>query len=147
VTAPTTDWSALPPPQPAPDHDTAPFWDATSEGRLSMCRCTECGGWQQPPLERCRTCAGATSFQPVSGLGSVYSFIVQRQPAVVGYVGADKVPYAVALVELDEQEGLRLPGRVVDIDVDDVTIGMRVRARLDDLPGGTYRVPVWVPEP
>ena len=75
----------------------------------------------------------------------MYTFIVQRQPAVVGYF--DQVPYAVALVELDEQPGLRLTGRVVDIDVDDVRIGMRVAARIDELPGGDVSVcPVLHPE-
>jgi uncharacterized OB-fold protein len=73
----------------------------------------------------------------------VYTFIVQRQPAVVGYF--DRVPYAVALVELEEQAGLRLPGRLVDVDPETVEIGMRVCARIEDLPGGDHRVPVWAP--
>ena len=46
------------PPQPVPDADTAPFWAATAAGRLAMCRCQSCGLWLQPPLERCRACAG-----------------------------------------------------------------------------------------
>ena len=94
-----------------------------------------------PPLERCRRCGAPTTFEPISGNGTIYTFIVQRQPAVVGYF--DQVPYAVALVDIDEQPGVRLPGRVVDIDPDDVTIGMRVSARIVDLPGGNYRIPVF----
>ena len=35
--------------------------------------------------------------------------------------------------------GFACPGRVVDIDPDDVTIGMRVSARIIDLPGGNFR--------
>jgi uncharacterized OB-fold protein len=140
----TIDWSALPPPQPLPDIDTEPFWRATAEGHLNMCRCQSCGQWQQPPLERCRRCDGPTAFEPVAGAGTIYTFIVQRQPAVVGYF--DQVPYTVALVDLDEQPGLRLPGRVVDIDPDDVRIGMRVAARIEPLPGGEFHVPVWVPD-
>ena len=138
------DWASLPPPQPLPDADTAPFWQATADGRLAICRCQVCGTWHQPPLERCRSCAGATAFEPVSGRGTVYTFIVQRQPAVVGYF--DVVPYAVGLVDLDEQHALRLPGRVVDIDPDDVHIGMRVKVRIEQLPGGDFHVPVWLPE-
>jgi hypothetical protein len=138
------DWSALPPPQPLPDPDTEPFWQATAEGQLAMCRCTDCGLWQQPPLERCRRCDGPTAFEPVAGSGTIYTFIVQRQPAVVGYF--DQVPYTVALVDLDEQPGLRLPGRVVDVDPDDVRIGMRVKARIEPLPGGDFYVPVWMPD-
>ena len=137
----TIDWAQLPPPQPEPTVDTEGFWEATAAGRLSLCRCQACGLWHQPPLERCRHCAGPTGFEPVSGSGTIYTFIVQRQPAVVGYF--DRVPYAVAIVELDEQPGLRLTGRVVDIDVDDVAIGMRVQARIEPLPGGDFHVPVW----
>ena len=33
MTAAAVDWSALPPPQPLPDVDTEPFWQATAEGR------------------------------------------------------------------------------------------------------------------
>lgn len=138
------DWATLPPPQPAPDFDTAPFWQATAEGRLAMCHCQDCGHWNQPPLERCRRCGGPTAFEPISGKGTIYTFIVQRQPAVVGYF--DKVPYSVALVDLDEQESLRLPGRVVGIEPDDVAIGMRVRARIEPLPGGGHHVVVFEPE-
>ncbi len=57
----------------------------------------------------------------------------------------DKVPYAVALVDIDEQPGLRLPGQVLDIDVDQVAVGMRVMARLEPLPGGSFVVPVLIP--
>lgn len=135
------DWSALPPPQPEPDADTAGFWQATADGELQICRCQVCGHWHQPPLERCRRCAGPTSFEPVSGRGTVSTYIVQRQPAVVGYF--DAVPYVVALVDLDEQAGLRLPGRVVGADRDTVTIGARVRVRIDDLPSGDHQIQLW----
>ena len=138
-----TDLIALPPPQPDPDVDTAPFWQATADGRLMMCRCTSCGLWQQPPLERCRACAALNGFEPIDGTGTISTFIVQRQGAVVGYF--DQVPYAVALVDLDEQPGLRLPGRMVDIDPDDVQIWMRVQARIEDLRGGDFRVVVFAP--
>ena len=137
------EWSALPPPQPSPDADTAPFWAATAAGHLAICRCQDCGLWLQPPLERCRACAGPTAFVAVPGTGVISTFVIQRQAAVVGYF--DKVPYAVALVDLDEQPGLRLPGRVVGIDVDDVTVGMRVKARIEKLAGGNFSVAVFEP--
>lgn len=129
------------PPQPVTDADTAGFWDATADGRLAICRCQSCGLWLQPPLEHCRICAGPTSFEAVHGTGTIYSFIVQRQLAVPGYL--DVIPYIVALVELDEQPRLRLPGRVVDITPEAVTCGMRVRAGLVALPGGDFTVPVF----
>jgi uncharacterized protein len=108
-----------------------------------MCRCQSCGLWLQPPLERCRRCAGPTAFEDVAGTGLVYSFIVQRQAAVAGYL--DQLPYVVALVELDEQPGLRLPTRIVGVDPSEVACGMRVAAELTGLPGGEFTVPVFRP--
>jgi len=133
------------PPQPAPDADTKSFWEAAARGELAICRCQSCGLWMQPPLERCRACAGETAFERVAGTGVVYSYIVQRQPAVAGYL--DKTPYVVALVELDEQPGLRLPALLAGADPAGVTCGMRVEAQFTDLPGGDYKVPVFRPAP
>jgi uncharacterized OB-fold protein len=138
-----TGWASLPPPQPSPDADTAAFWQATAEGRLAVCRCQDCGHWHMPPLERCRRCAGITAFEPVAGTGTIETFVVQRQPAVVGYF--DQVPYTLALVDLDEQPALRIPGRVLGIEPDDVEIGMRVALELRPLPGGEFVVAVWHP--
>jgi uncharacterized protein len=131
------------PPQPAPDPDSAGFWKATANGQLSLCRCTACGLWMQPPLERCRKCNNVTEYQPIAGTGEVHSFIVQHRGVTVGYI--DNVPYVVGIIEFDEQKGLRLPARVVDIAPQDVRVGMRVTARLERLPGGDFVVPVFVP--
>jgi uncharacterized OB-fold protein len=139
--APTGDFGV--PPQPVPDVDTEGFWAATADGRLALCRCAACGLWLQPPMERCRRCAAPTAYEDVAGTGTVYSFIVQRQPSVVGYL--DALPYVVALVELDEQRGLRLPSRLVGVEAEAVHVGMRVRAELVDLPGGDYKIPVFHP--
>lgn len=126
------------PPQPRPDFDTEGFWQAAQAGQLSMCRCQQCRVWLQPPLERCRECGGETRFEPVSGRGTIYSFIVVRHPAVPGYL--ESLPYVVAIVELEEQTGLRLPTRLLDADPEKVQVGKPVVAELVDLPGGSYRV-------
>ncbi len=132
------------PPQPAPDADSQGFWDATASGELVICRCQSCRLWLQPPLERCRVCAGQTAFERVSGTGEVYTFIVVRQPSVPGYL--EHLPYVVVIVELDEQKGLRLPSRLDGVDPGKVRIGMRVRAELVPLAGGDFTVPVFRPE-
>ncbi len=131
------------PPQPVPDEDSAGFWEALDDGRLAVCRCRQCRRWLQPPLERCPRCDGETGFEPVAGTGELHSFIVVHQPAIPGY--RDKLPYTVALVELDEQRGLRLPGRLVGADPGDVKIGQRVTAQIESLPGGTFHVAVFKP--
>lgn len=132
------------PPQPKPDEDTSEFWRSLEEGTLTLCRCKGCRRWLQPPLDRCPSCWSETHFEPVSGSGEVFSFIVVHQPAIPGY--RDQLPYTVALVELDEQPGLRLPARLVDIEPADVKIGQRVRAEIRPHPGGSFKVAVFRPE-
>lgn len=126
------------PPQPHPDFDSAPFWAATAEARLELCRCDACDIWHQPPLEHCRECGGETGFAPVSGAGTLRSFIVVRHAAVPGYL--DDLPYVVGLVDLDEQAGLRLPTRLLDADLETLEIGQRVSAEIVPLAGGDFYV-------
>jgi len=126
------------PPQPHPDLDSAPFWAATAKGRLEICRCDACDIWHQPPLEHCRDCGGETCFAPVSGVGTLRSFIVVRHPAVPGYLS--DLPYVVGLVDLDEQEGLRLPTRLLDAPLETLKIGQRVAAEILPLAGGDFCV-------
>lgn len=126
------------PPQPKPDFDSEGFWRSTSVGELSMCRCQQCQLWLQPPLARCRQCEGATRFEKVSGRGTIYSFITVRHAAVPGFL--ESLPYVVAIIELEEQVGLRLPTRLLDVDPDRVQIGQSAEVELVDLPGGDFRV-------
>jgi uncharacterized OB-fold protein len=129
------------PPQPFPDVDSEPFWQATAEGRLRLCRCTECRHWIQPPLERCPICEGPTGFEDASGEGRLYSYTVVRRAAVPGY--QERVPYVVGLVELDEQPGLRLPALLPDVDPDAVAMGQFMRVEFVPLAGGTFSIPVF----
>ena len=129
------------PPQPVPDEDTQGFWEATREGRLELCRCQGCRRWLQPPLERCPSCWEPTGYEAVAGTGEIHSVIVVHQPAIPGY--RDLLPYTVALVELDEQPGLRLPARIVSDD--EVELGQKVAVELVDLPGGDHKVAVFRP--
>ena len=89
-----------------------------------LCRCDDTGKWIHPPLERSRFTGGPVHFEEVSGEGTVFSYIVVRQALVPGRMP----PYVVALIELDEQPGLRI-NAVIDCDPADVRIGQRVELR------------------
>jgi uncharacterized OB-fold protein len=133
----------LVPPQPAATADTEGFWAATADGRLALCWCEACDRYQHPPLERCRTCAGRTTFRPVSGAGVLYSFIVVHRVIAPGYT--DRPGHLIGLVELVEQAGLRLPSQLPDLDPESARIGMPLQAELRPLPGGSFAVPVFRP--
>lgn len=131
--------SALLPPIPAPDPDSAPFWEGLREGKLMLCRCDDTGRWIHPPLERSRYTGGPVHFEEVSGIGTIFSFIVVRQPLVPGRVP----PYVVGIVELAEQPGLRI-NAVIAADPAEVRIGRPVRMRIVDLGESGYRIPEFV---
>jgi uncharacterized protein len=131
------DVGSLPPPQPLPDPDSEGFWAATAAGHLALCRCDTCGTWMHPPLERCRQCGGATSFQPVEGVGEVHSRIVQHRASIPG-LGPE--PYVIALVELDGAPGARVTG-IVAAPPADVAVGSRVMTAIVDVPGGPFHQP------
>lgn len=121
--------------RPAPTPDEAEFWRAGAEGQLRIQRCDACRQWQHPPNPVCQHCLSRDlAFETVSGNGSVYTFTVNHQP----WLPHLTEPYAVIVVELDEQPGLRFVSRIVDTSVDDVTIGMRVQVVFHPLGDGLF---------
>ena len=98
-------------PAPEPDVESAAYWEALRRHRVVVQRCTSCLRHRFPPMPACPYC-GARGVEQVTvaGTGRIYSFVrVHRAltPAMAG-----EVPYAVAVVQLDE--GPRLIGRVAD---------------------------------
>ena len=85
--------------------------------------------------------ARLNSAEAVAGTGALHSFIVVHQPVAPGYL--DQLPYVVGLIELDEQEALRIPARVVGSAPEDLRIGDRMTAEVIALPGGDYHVAVF----
>ncbi|HZS15506.1 MAG TPA: OB-fold domain-containing protein [Candidatus Dormibacteraeota bacterium] len=130
-------------PLPVIDEATAPFWAAARQGMLAILRCERCRRWRNPPSPVCPDCwSEEAEWEPVSGLGTVSHFTVLRQPRVRGFEAA--VPYAVVVVELDEQAGLLFVSNLVEADPDTVRIGMRVQLRFEPLEGG-LRLPQFAP--
>jgi len=109
-------------PLPLPDPETAFFWEATARRRLEILRCQTCKTWVHYPKPSCWNCSsGDLKPEEVSGRGTVYSYTVTHQD-VPGYTA----PFAVVIVELEEQAGLRMVSNVVDVPPEDVRIGMPV---------------------
>ncbi|MDE3205044.1 MAG: OB-fold domain-containing protein [Acidobacteriota bacterium] len=105
---------------------------------LALARCSDCRQWDHPPQERCRRCGGRIAFEKVSGRGTVFSFIVNRRQFVPGHPAGE----VIALVELEEQQGLRLAA-LVDADPAEVTIGRAVVAALAPVGHSEFKAPVF----
>lgn len=100
------------------------FWRGGAEGDLLIHRCLTCNRWFHPPAPVCPECNSIdVKPQPVSGRGSVYSFTINHQ----AWIPELAEPYVIAIVELDEQPGLRFLSNIVGCAPDEVMIGLRVR--------------------
>lgn len=116
--------------------ETAHFWQGGKDGRLHLLRCQACAHYIHPPSPICPHChSRAVAVAAVSGRGTIASFTVNHQQWRPGLV----VPYVIAIVELAEQEGLRLTTNIVGVDPAAVAIGLPVEVvfeRIED---------VWLP--
>ena len=119
----------MPLPVPAINADTEAFWTSGRDGRLLVTRCDACGFWIHPPGPRCPVCLGdRVTPTAVSGHARIYSFTINRRAWEPGL----DVPYVIAIVELDEQPGLRLLTNIVCCSVEDVAIDLPVQIAFEE---------------
>ena len=111
-------------PLPQPSIETEPFWAGVQERKLLMPRCDACGTVAFPPTVACMKCSGtAFTWTAMSGNGTVYSFVVYHRVYHPAY--ADKVPYVVAVIDLDE--GPRIISNITEVPIPEVACDMPVR--------------------
>ena len=117
-------------PRPVPDEVTAFYWEAVGRGELAVLRCESCRRFHHPPDVACPHC-GATDLRAevVSGRGVVFASTVARQAFDAAFV--DEVPYVLALVELDEQPGVRILANVLDVAPVPVAVGTPVQVAFE----------------
>ncbi len=101
------------------------FFEQAREGQLTAVRCGGCGALAVPPKQFCPACA-QRRWEPVplSGEGTIASYTIIR---VAPRAHAADVPYAIAAVQM--KEGVSLLGRVVDVPLDRIAVGLAVRFR------------------
>ena len=121
----------LPLPEPTPV--SRPFWDGLVRHRIMV--------QFSPSLDRYvfyprslapGTLADDLQWREIDGGGTLYTYTVARRPT--GPPWADAVPQLPAVVQWDA--GPKFSTELVEIDPDDIRIGMRVRPVFYDLPEG-----------
>lgn len=120
------------------DHNR-PYWTGGSSGSLMIPRCDDCGRWVDPVFDQCQTCEGSVHHEPVSGRGSVFSFTVNRHE----YHPNVPPPTVIAIVQLDEQDDLRIVTNVVGCDPSAVRCGLAVQVDFEQ--HGEVYYPVFTP--
>lgn len=118
------------------------FWQGGREGRLLLLRCQQCGYYLHPPGPLCPVDhAKELAPEPVSGRGRIASFTVDHHR----WLPAPEPPYVIALVELFEQEALRLTTNIVGCRPENVRIGMEVSVTFEHQPDPGGHGDVWLP--
>jgi uncharacterized OB-fold protein len=103
------------------------FWSSGQDGRLRFQRCGSCRYWIHPHSVLCPQCLGKDlAYEAVSGRAVVHTF-------------------ALAIVELPEQEGLRLTTVIVHCPVDEVAIGMPVQVTFEAHEDENIWIPMFEP--
>jgi hypothetical protein len=112
------------------------FWTGGEVGELRFQRCQSCGYYNHPPTPICPSChSKELKFEVVSGRATLWTFTVNYQPWMPG----PELPFVVAIVALPEQEGLRLTTNLIDVEPDDLAIGMDLEVAFE------HHDDVWIP--
>ena len=116
------------------DANSAPFWEGCARGELLVQACASCGLRRMPPRPMCARCRSLElRWEPTSGRGRVWSFIVPHPPLLPAF--AEVAPYNAIIVELEEDPSIRFAGNLVtsadgeinEIDPTTITIGEPVQ--------------------
>jgi uncharacterized OB-fold protein len=108
---------------PALTAESQRFWQGGAEHRLFIHRCQPCQRFFHPPAPVCPHCLSEeVAATAVSGRGQVATFTINHQ----AWTPQLDLPYVIAIIELDEQPGLRLVSNVINCEPAKVRIGMRV---------------------
>ncbi|MGF7158697.1 hypothetical protein FHS85_000307 [Rhodoligotrophos appendicifer] len=101
------------------------FFQAARSGSLAFPHCKSCGQFHWYPMKRCPHCRSEDlEWVPSKGQGTLYSWTVVRHPFDEAMAG--DLPYIVALIEFPDAPGIRLVSNLVDVDVDDIKMGMEL---------------------
>lgn len=131
-------------PEPRPDEAHRFFFEGGRDGTLLITRCRSCGYYSHPPGIACPRCLGEELVpEPVSGRGTLYSWVVARQAFSTAFL--DELPYILAIVELEEQPGLRVLTNIVGVPStgEGLEIDMPVEVSFEQR--GEWHVPMFRP--
>ena len=126
------------------EHNSAFF----TSGELRLETCRACGSTQHPPIGVCIECGGLDhDYVATSPTGRIDGFTIVHH--AVHPLLAEKVPYNVVVVALDDHPDLRVVGNVID--GGEVRNGARVRCTwTEPLPSpdgkSDIRLPQWILE-
>jgi uncharacterized OB-fold protein len=110
-------------PLPHPSELSKAYWQGTSEGRLLIQTCANCGKMRHYPRWMCDACHSFdVRWTEACGRGQVHSWMVAHHPFHAAF--KSELPYT--LVTVDLEEGIRAVGRYEARSGTDLRIGLPV---------------------
>jgi uncharacterized OB-fold protein len=127
-------------PSPISNPDSRAYWEGARQDRLMIRKCKACGATHFLPRYLCPACWSIElEWIQASGRGKVHSFTIIRRAPLPAFAG--KVPYVVALIDLDE--GPRMMANILGDDALQTRIGDPVEVRFEERGEGA-KVPQFV---
>jgi uncharacterized OB-fold protein len=118
-------------PLPVQSPEAKPFWEAATEEKLLIQKCSECGQHVWHPRTACPYClSDELDWTQSEGNGHLYTYSVVHHPPTDAW--EDKVPYTTAIVYLPPED-VYIFTQIIDVDPDEVQVGMDVSLTFDHI--------------
>jgi uncharacterized OB-fold protein len=117
--------------RPTVDRDSAPWWAALAEHRLTLQRCSHCATPRLVPRAMCNACGSFEwSWSEAAGTGTVATWTVSHR----AFPPTRPTPFTVVMVRLTEARNILLPGAWSGAaDGSDLAADLPVRAEFHDV--------------
>ena len=117
------------------------YWKGGARGELCFLRCGECRTYVHPPSPVCPECL-SKQLAPaaVSGRARLLTWTVNHHPWIPGF----EPPYLIAIVEVEEQRGLRITTNLVNCTPEELRMDLPVRVLFEERDDGIF-IPLFEP--
>jgi uncharacterized OB-fold protein len=126
-------------PQITPENEH--YWKGGARGELTFLRCEECRTYVHPPAPICPGCLSKRLVPAaVSGRARLLTWTVNHHPWIPGF----DPPYVIAIVEIEEQRGLRVTTNLVNCTPDELRMDLPVQVLFEERDEGVF-LPLFEP--
>jgi uncharacterized OB-fold protein len=126
-------------PQVTPENEH--YWKGGASGALRFLRCAACRTYVHPPAPLCPSCLSRDlAPEAVSGRARLLTWTVNHHPWIPGF----EPPYVIAIVEVEEQRGLRVTTNLVNCTPEELRMDLPVKVLFEERDDGVF-LPLFEP--
>lgn len=105
------------------------YWTSGADGKLRFLQCTECNNYVHPPSPVCDKClCMQLAVVPVSGRATLAAVTVNHQM----WMPMIEPPYIIGIVEIEEQDSVRITTNIIKCDEKALEIGMALEVEFEE---------------